>query len=336
MATAETASTHQPLTELPSLDVGDYLAGDKSRLEPLAEQLRYAASEIGFFTLKNSGIDEAKVERAATATRDFHALPMEAKLKLKIDQNQRGYVPPRATLVKHSTYNENTKFDSNETFVVSTELDEEKFGVSPGTHFYGHNRWPQEFPEFRPAIETYMNMMTALGKSLLPIYARALGLDEDFFAPHFENNYTYGRFAHYPPNPNAGENEFGLGPHADTGFMTLLPPANVQGLEILTSDGSWFRVPLLDDELHINIGMFLSRWTNDFFKATPHRVIANLEGDRYTIPCFVNTALTARMECLPTCTGPDNPAKYEPETYWEFFNWYMTNSYPQYEEFHKD
>ena len=43
--------------------------------------------------------------------------------------------------------------------------------------------------------------MTALGKRTLPLWAAALDLPADFFAPYFENNYTYVRLAHYPPQP---------------------------------------------------------------------------------------------------------------------------------------
>ena len=40
-------------------------------------------------------------------------------MTVAINQNQRGYIKPGATLVSHSTYNKNTKFDSNETMVLA-------------------------------------------------------------------------------------------------------------------------------------------------------------------------------------------------------------------------
>lgn len=333
--TTRAKSSPPPYRDLPILDIGSYLGGDPEALERLALQLRSACSEIGFLFLRNHGIDQAIIQAAFDATKELHALPDREKLAIKIDNNQRGYIPPKATLVRHSEYNKNTKFDANETFVVATEFDEAKLGVDSGKRFYGRNQWPKNHPEVKTGLTDYMSAVTKLGKKILPIYARALDLEADFFTPYFNNNYTYARFAHYPPVPDLGDNEFGLGPHADTGFMTMLPPANVEGLEILGSDDNWFRAPQLDDCLLVNIGMYLSRWTNDFFRATPHRVMPP-EGDhRYSIPCFVNTGFEMRAECLPTCTGPDNPPRYPPQTYWEFFEWYMTNSYPHYEEFHE-
>jgi len=179
--------------------------------------------------------------------------------------------------------------------------------------------------------------MTALGLRLLPAWAVALELEPDFFAPYFAPRpHTYFRMAHYPPVPDLGDNEFGLGPHADTGFMTFLPQADVDGLEILDTDGNWFRPPRMDDAILVNTGQFLERWSNERFRATPHRVIPPKDRERYSAAVFVNNALEPVCECLPSCTGPDNPPKYPTESYWDFYNWYMTHTYPHFEEFHEE
>ena len=322
--------------ELPVLDLGKYLDGDDGSLEGLAEMFRYACSEIGFFALSNHGVSDDIIRRTFDATEAFHTLPMEQKLAIRINQNQRGYIPPKSTLIRHSTYNENTKLDLNETYVFATDLDPTDFDVPQDRRFYGANQWPAEPAEFKATVQEYTDTLVALGKKMLPIVARSLGLEKDFFKPYFENNYTYARMAHYPPDPSVGENEFGLGAHADTGFMTLLPPANVEGLDIQDKNGDWKRLPVIPNVMTVNIGMFLSRWTNDFFRATPHRVVSHPTEHRYSIPVFVNTSLEARAECLETCTSADNPPHYESESYWDFFNWYMTNTYPHYKEFHND
>jgi isopenicillin N synthase-like dioxygenase len=320
--------------ELPLLDLGPYRAGDKAAKRALADQLREACEQVGFLALKNHGIDDRLLERTIEQNKRFCALPLEQKLKIKIDQNQRGYIQPKATMIKHSTYHEHSKFDLNETTVFATDFAPDHPQVKAGKQFYGQNQWPADLPGFREAIEDYMAAMEVMGKSLLPVWALALDLPEDFFEPYFRNCYTYFRMAHYPPNPSPGENEFALGAHADTGFMTLLPAAEEEGLEIMDKDGIWFRPKKVEGVIHVNIGQFLERWTNDRFMATPHRVVIPKSADRYTIPVFVNPDLEPVVECLPTCCGPDNPPKYPPESYWDFFKWYMENSYPHYKEFH--
>ncbi|MAF49497.1 MAG: 2-oxoglutarate and iron-dependent oxygenase domain-containing protein [Rhodospirillales bacterium] len=318
---------------LPVLDLEPFLAGEDGAEERLALELRAACESLGFFYLKNHGIDKGLIKRAFTETERFHSQSQEAKNALTINQNQRGYIRPGATLVRHSTYNENTKFDSNETMVLATEYGPDDPNRLAGKRFYGENQWPEDLPGFRETVEEYMQTMTAFGKSLLPIWARALDLPRGFFAPYFENNYTYLRLAHYPPVPDLGDNEFGLGPHADTGFMTLLPQADVDGLEVLDPDGNWFRPPRMAGEILVNTGQFAERWSNERFRASPHRVIPPIDKDRYSVAVFVNTAFEPVCECLPGCCSPDNPPKYGPETYWDFYNWYMTNAYPHYDEF---
>ena len=142
--------------------------------------------------------------------------------------------------------------------------------------------------------------------------------------------------SHYPPKPELEDNEFGLGAHADTGFMTFLPQADVDGLEILDTEGVWFRPPKMFDCMLLNTGQFLERWTNGRFRATPHRVIPPKNDDRYSVACFVNPSFEPVAQCIATCHGPDNPPQYPTESYWDFYKWYMANTYPHYEEFHDD
>ena len=321
------------LEALAVLDLAPFLAGEDGATEKLALELRAVCEFHGFFYLKNHGIAQSVIDGIFAETERFHKQSQDAKNTLAINQNQRGYIRPGATLVSHSTYNENTKFDSNETMVLATEHGHDDPGVIAGKRFYSDNQWPDNLPGFKDTVSEYMQTMTALGKSLLPIWALALDLPADYFDAYFENNYTYLRLSHYPPVADLGDNEFGLGPHADTGFMTLLPQADVDGLEIMKPDGTWFRPPRMPGEILVNTGQFLERWTNARFRASPHRVIPPLDRERYSVACFINTAFEPVCECLPGCSGPDNPSKYGPETYWDFYNWYMTKSYPHYEEF---
>ena len=106
-------------------------------------------------------------------------------------------------------------------------------------------------------------------------------------------------------------------------------------VKILDVDGSWFRPPRMDNAILVNTGQFLERWSNERFRATPHRVIPPKDVNRYSIALFVNPAFEPTCECLPTCTSPGNPPKYPNESYHEFYTWYMNNTYPHYDEFHE-
>ena len=322
--------TQTEYRDLPILDLGDYLNGRPGVAEKLAMQLRHACEEIGFFFIINHGISDQITKDIFSQTKRFHALPEEDKIGLAVNNHQRGYIQTGKTLIKHSTYNKNTKFDQNTTVVFATEYDKDNPYRLAGKRFYGENQWPDNLTGFKDVVLNYMETMTALGKDLLPLWALALELPDNYFEPYFIDNYSYLRMAYYPPVPELEDNEFGLGPHADTGFMTFLPQADVDGLEILDIEGNWFRPPQMHNAILVNTGQFLERWSNKRFRATPHRVIPPKDKDRYSVACFVNTAFEPVCACLPSCQGPDNPPQYPTESYHEFFTWYMANTYSHY------
>ncbi len=322
--------TDIPTRPLPEMDLGPYFAGEPGALEALAEKWRAACEGVGFMCLVNHGLPDEEVERMETEVRRFHALPDEEKLKIKVNEHQRGYVPSKATIVTHSTYEKHTRLDSVECLVLATDYDADDPNVKAGKQFYSQNQWPEGMPDFRDGIERYMSQVEDICKRTLPVWATALELEPGFFEPYFEKNYTYFRLAKYPRAEFVGEHEFGIGAHADTGFMTFLPPAKEPGLQVLDTDGVWFWPDVHKGGIVLNIGQFLGRWTNERFRATPHRVLPPRNADRYSFACFVNTSLDSEVSCLPTCTGPGNPPKYEPESYWDFYRWYMSRTYTHY------
>src|SRR5262249_7279339 len=86
------------------------------------------------------------------------------------------------------------------------------------------------------------------------------------------------RATHYP---KALDDEFGIAPHTDTSFLTLLAPNDVPGLAFCTQTGDWIEVPTVPDAFIVNGGQLLLRWTNDCFLATPHRAVNRTSGERY-------------------------------------------------------
>ena len=73
-------------------------------------------------------------------------------------------------------------------------------------------------------------------------------------------------------------------------------------------------VPFVAGSFVVNIGDFLMRWTNDRWKSTRHRVVNPplAAGERLSACHFIMPNHDAVIECLPTCHGPDQPAKYPP------------------------
>jgi len=312
---------------IPMLDVARYLAGEPGELERLGGQLRHAFENVGFYYLRGHDVPEELIAAMFEQARRFHAQPLEAKLRVRINEHNIGYMPIGGSLARTSKVNNNTKPSVNEAIFFRRERTPEDPDVIAGIKLRGLNQWPADLPGFRETVLAYMTAMTRLCQRLVPIYAVALDLPPDYFDAMFAKPNMIQRLSHYPPKASYDENEFSIAPHTDSGFMTLLAPSNVPGLAIRLPDGTWFDAPSIPGCFTVNGGDILKRWTNDRFLSTPHRAL-NVSGlARYAIPFFFDTHPDTLLACLPTCQSTDNPPKYEPITYQDYAVWYATRNY---------
>jgi isopenicillin N synthase-like dioxygenase len=312
---------------IPVLDVSRYIAGDMGDLARLGAQLRHAFENVGFWYLRGHGIPRSLIDATFAECARFHAQSLERKLASRINQHNIGYMPMGGSTARGFKVNHNTKPSVNEAFFLRRERTPDDPDVIAGKRFRGLNQWPADLPGFRETAVAYMAAMEALGKKLVRIYAVALDLPADYFDPMFAEPNMIQRFTHYPARPNYEENEFSIAPHTDSGFMTLLAPSEVPGLQIRLPDGVWIDAPPDPDAFVVNGGDILKRWTNDRFLSTPHRAL-NVSGRaRYAIPFFFDTHPDTVIACLPTCRSPGNPPKYEPITYDQYALWYARRNY---------
>jgi isopenicillin N synthase-like dioxygenase len=312
---------------IPSLDLAAYLAGDEAAREALAVQLRDIQENIGFYNIVNHGIPRSLIRQAYRELQRFFALPNDEKLKLKPTGGARGYIPPKSTVYVTSTVNQNTKGDLNEVLILTRERPVDHPAVQQGLRFHGPNNWPSEdvLPGFKARMLEYYAAMEALGYKMLPIYARALGLPADYFDPLFRDPMWTTRNAHYPPVAPE-DNQFGISPHRDHGFLTLLPLSDVPGLEIRTQSGKWLPADFVRDAIIVNTGEFLNRWTNGRFLATPHRVVPP-SVDRYSIAFFFNPTWDTVADPLPTCVSDENPARFYPVRMHDYLAYYVDRNF---------
>ncbi len=73
---------------IPVIDFGPYFAGEAGALAALAEALRHACENVGFLYAINHGVPQAVIDRGFAASRRFHALPLDEKLKLRLNRKQ--------------------------------------------------------------------------------------------------------------------------------------------------------------------------------------------------------------------------------------------------------
>ncbi|MGE4658352.1 MAG: 2-oxoglutarate and iron-dependent oxygenase domain-containing protein [Gammaproteobacteria bacterium] len=315
-------------TEIPILDLGAYLDGDIHACEVLASTLCGIQENIGFYVVENHGVPQSLLDRAYAELEAFFALPIEEKLKLKINEKSVGYIPAKSTVYVTSIIHENTQPDLNETITIARERLPDDPAILAGNRFVGPNQWPEGLPSFRPAMIAYQKAMSVLGYAMLPLYARALDLPDDYFSAFFTEPMCWTRNTYYP-TAEPEKNQFGISPHCDHGFITMLPMSGVPGLEILGPHGNWIPAKPVKDGIIINTGEFLHRWSNGRFLATPHRVVTP-DRPRYSMAMFFNPNAETLAEPLETCVSSDRPPAFEPVAMIDYMSWYIDSNYKHY------
>lgn len=299
--------------DIPVVDVGPWFSeGDPAVLDALGEQVRIIGEEVGFHFLVGHGIDQAVFDGVFAQAAEFLTAEQADKEPVVIDGPDApmpgiGWLP-----VGERRLPRRAKGNLNEAILFKQDRG----------HRLADNLWPAaaRFPDFRAVVSAYAAEIERVAMGLLPVYARALDLPAEWFDDAFVSPFYRLRMTRYAPVPAGAvaSDEFGIAPHVDTTFFTLLAQSG-PGLTIFGErDGVWLRAPMVPGALVVNTGELLRQWSNDRFVSVKHFVPPHPgPADRYSVPFFFNATADHRMTCLPTCTGPDNPPRYPPVSYLE-------------------
>lgn len=298
---------------LREIDVSAVLHGSAAGIAQVGREIRAASEEIGFYLIVGHGISADLRARVFEANARFHALPVARKLEVKLSPYFRGYQPLEGSTVKISTVESASKPNQSESFFIRHEVSE----ADPdfGQPVQGPNQWPREFPGFRDAVLDYHDAMRDMTAALLPAYAFAMEQDAAAFKSLFSPPSTILRMLHYPAHDQPREaGVFGIAPHTDFGFLTVLAQDDVGGLEFRPRDGEWTPVPVIEDAFVVNSGDAIPRLTNRKFASTAHRVInTSSERSRYSVGFFFDPSLDTLIEPLPgfgTVEGSPPPVRF--------------------------
>jgi len=276
--------------------------------ESVAARIRDACASSGFFSIAGHQFPAGLIRQAFEQTRKFHSLDQGLKDSLLLNQADWpvrgvGYLPYANYLLPARD-----KSNLNESFIIKRDhrisLDD--------------NRWPDEnlLPGFRQTISSYAERLELLAKQLLPLFARALNLPAEYFKEAFETPLFRLRMTRYRPAPDMEPGQFGIAPHVDTSFFTIVAQDS-PGLVVFSEPRQcWVRVPAMENVFVINSGELLKQWSNDFFVSARHFAWNRDDtSSRYSMPFFFNARPDYVMHCLPSCWSADNPAKYPPISY---------------------
>ncbi|KAJ5884745.1 Oxoglutarate/iron-dependent dioxygenase [Penicillium taxi] len=259
-------------TSIPVLDFSQ--TQSSSTKTAFIASLREALINVGFFYIQNPPISsdiQSDITRNALALFD---LSLEKKIDIEMVNSPHflGYSRLGAEITAY-------KSDYREQFDFATELP----APGPDEPLYrnirGPNQWPDEtaLPDFRQALERYLDEVRILAESFTPLIAEALDLPPTAFDKAFDNPQQHKlKLIKYPQPPATADNKTGfqgVGAHKDSGFLTfLLQGTPHHGLEVQNKAGDWIPAPPLPDTFVVNIGRALEALTGGICMATTHRV----------------------------------------------------------------
>ena len=293
---------------LPVVDLAGHIAGDHASTVAAAEQIGEALTTIGFVSIVGHAVPWSQVDEIYAWAAAYHALPLEAKNSHSMGPSTMGYIPLGGA-------------QQGDLPALNAAV----FMGRPGSR---RNRFPEpgRLPGFEDAITAYYRTMDTLGHQLLPLYAIAAGMPSEYFDQYFDPALATLRLTHYPA-AEAADGQWGIDPHSDAGYMTMLPSNPVAGLEIQEPSGRWFPVDQEPESFVVNAGDMLRRWTNDRFLSTRHRARNDSPRDRYAIPFFFDPRVDSIIDPVPSCIDADNPKRHEPLVYRDYLAAFMQRGY---------
>ena len=312
--------------EIPVIDISPLVGpqNNPKSLRKTAKEIENACKNIGFFYVKNHQIPQNHLDAVILVMQEFFNLPEEEKMKIHIGNSDvfRGYTP----LGKELT---NAKYDWHECVDFGLDLEPNHPEVIAGNQLLGPNQWPENQPNFRKALERHWDLMILLGRRITEGLAMSLGFDKKKFARFMCKSHSFMRISNYPPygkdqEENVGD---GIGAHIDYGFLTILLQDNIGGLEVKNADNEWVSAPMIPGTFLINIGHMIQRWTNDYYKATIHRVIPPKHETRCSLPFFFEPNFDAIVVPLDTFCSKNNPPRYKPFHFGNYLESKFTTSY---------
>ena len=297
------------------------------RRDEVVRAIRRTCEDTGFLVITGHGVVGDLVQRVDASSRRLFALPLDEKMAwARSADNLRGYVPLKRSALALA-HDEVTPPDLAELYTVGRFDDPEvarRAGARDGSDegreaFFSPNVWPdpERVPDFREALNACYAVLEDLAAKLMGLMALALDLDEHWFDDKIVEHITGLAVLHYPaleepPLPG----QYRRGPHSDWGSLTVLYHDGKPGLQILSPEGEWEDVPAVAGSFVVNLGDLMAAWTNDRWVSTLHRVVVpeGVEGDRISVAFFHQPAYDTLIECIPTCTSPGDPPRYEPVT----------------------
>ncbi|XP_073001952.1 gibberellin 2-beta-dioxygenase 6-like [Typha latifolia] len=276
--------------ELPLIDLSHLSSGSAEERGACVEEIAKASSEWGFFQVVNHGISLQLLEEMRREQVKLFGLPFERKVSSKLLNDSYSWGTATAMAAKN--------FSWSEAFHVPlAKISDEECSY-------------EEFTYLRDVMEKLAVAMSKVARKLAEVLAKNLGFSGHSFPENCNEKTCFLRFNHYPPCQLSPQT-FGLVPHTDSDFLTVLHQDQVGGLQLM-KDSRWVSVKPNPDALIVNIGDLFQAWSNGIYKSAEHKVMANGKKERYSIAYFLCPSYDS------TIGSWKKPSLYKTFTFGEF------------------
>ncbi|KAJ4842096.1 Gibberellin 2-beta-dioxygenase 6, partial [Turnera subulata] len=256
---------------LPLIDLEDLIrgeegrGGDERKRRECAAAICRASSEWGFFQVVNHGISPELMLKMRREQVKLFQSTFHTKSCCGVLDNSYRWGNPTASSP--------SQFSWSEAFHI------------PLAKISHHSCYGDDFTSLREVLMEFAAAVSRLARLLAGILAENLGHPRGVFGNVCNENNAFVRLNRYPACPLSSQ-MFGLIPHTDSDFLTILLQDQVGGLQLL-KDNKWVAVKPNQDALIVNIGDLFQAWSNDFYKSVEHKVMANAKMERYSIAYFL-------------------------------------------------
>jgi isopenicillin N synthase-like dioxygenase len=292
---------------LPLIDVGGLRHGTVADVRRIADELGAAARDIGFFRIRNHGIDLNLIEATYQMSERFFAQPDVFKQRHYIGKspNHRGYVP----FTEKGDYADEVH-RNYEAFDLGLDLPKDDPDFLAGNLILGPNVWP-DLSGFKDTVSRYFAEIALLGRLICSALEMFLRLPTGSITDQMTKPISQLRLLHYVrPEVTTDHNSVNMGAHTDYECLTLLHTRN-EGLQVMAQNDHWIDVPADHGVYVVNIGDMLEAWTNGILRSTPHRVV-NRSRERFSMPYFVAANHDTEIRPFPQLVRKGKPEMYEP------------------------